>query len=179
MGLIGQRHQCNSVLGKATICGFAQITVLAGHSPFLKIGARANRFINIGKINKVTGITGLGWNKPSGFTVFPNMSGFCNLSTALLSHVHNATRFLSGILLIGIYTMSREKLLLTVLLLGIYLRHGKNHVTGLRVRTVRTYLGSPARQHRGAKGLPTVQESVLEYSPKNRQQKGQETLIAA
>jgi hypothetical protein len=45
------------------------IYVFAGHLPFFVVRTRANRSINIGKINKVTGVAVLGWNEPSGCAV--------------------------------------------------------------------------------------------------------------
>ena len=53
-------------------------------------------------------------------------------------------------------------------------KYGKDSAMGLSVRAVRAYLGSPAGQQGGAKGLPALQVPVLEPSPSKRQENRQE-----
>jgi hypothetical protein len=65
----------------------------------------------------------------------------------------------------------------TYIPIGVYFQYGASYSAGVSVRKMRAHLGSASGKYRGAEGLPEMQESVLEYTAKERR-KGREEMTS-
>lgn len=154
------------------------INVLAGQLPFFEIGTSANRLLDIGDINKITGIAGLRGNEPSRIPVLLDFPGFCNLLSTLFSCVHIHLAYLRSILLsryIFVKGLLRGILLDSIFLSGICLvRYGTHHhqKTGLQMLALQPRMGA-TQEHQGQTfRLSEMQEPVLGQAAQGAEKQG-------